>query len=134
VFLRAREASFVTRALHAPFAGAWLQSGRIAGLRLAALLPSAVLDVLPDLLWAFAAGAMLRAFDPGRRANVVWAIVGAACVLGYEVAQAWHLVPGTFDWHDLVAEALGFGAGWAAAARLVVTRPTLSVTSRGTMP
>jgi hypothetical protein len=58
---------------------------------------------------------MLRALDPGRRANVAWGIVGALSVVGYEVSQAWHIAPGTFDWRDLLAQALGYALGWLAA-------------------
>jgi hypothetical protein len=88
-----------------------------------------IVDVAPDFLWGFAVGAMLRALDPGRRANVVWGVVGAISVVGYEVAQAWHLAPGTFDWRDLVAQALGYALGWLAA-RAAAGIPVRGLVSR----
>jgi hypothetical protein len=119
---RAREAWFVTRALDAPAIGPSLRAARAVTLKLAAHLPPPALDVAPDFLWALAAGAMLRAFDAGPRSNLVWAVIGAITVVGYEALQAFHLAPGTFDARDLVAQLAGFVLGWLVARRLFRAR------------
>ena len=126
---RAREVWFVSRALAMPALGPSLRALRFTTLPLAAGLPAIVVDVLPDALWAFAVGAMLRALDPGRRARRVWGGIGGILVISYEVAQHWHLVPGTFDWRDLLAQVLGFGAGWVLV-RTVTRRRTRDLVGR----
>ena len=126
---RAREVWFVSRALAMPAVGPSLRALRFTTLPLAAALPGIVVDVLPDALWAFAVGAMLRALDPGRRARRVWGVVGGIAVVSYEVAQHGHLVPGTFDWRDLLAQVLGFGGGWVLV-RTMTWRRTLGLVGR----
>lgn len=112
VFLRAREAWFVTRALSLPALGPSLRAARATTLASVTWIPSLVSDVGPDFLWAFAVGGMLRALS-GTRA---WMIVGLASVVGYELAQRWQLVGGTFDPKDLVAQVIGFAIGWRVVA------------------
>lgn len=123
VLLRAREAWFVARVLSLPHFGAPLRAARMWTLAVAPRIPSLVDDVAPDFLWAFAVGGMLRAFV-GTRA---WFVIGLASVIGYEVAQGWHLVGGTFDPKDLAAQVLGFGLAWRALAE----RPAPSPRSLG---
>jgi hypothetical protein len=108
VFLRAREAWFVTRALSSSSVGPSLGAARASTLASVTWIPSLASDVAPDFLWAVAVGGMLRALS-GTRA---WMLIGFASVLGYEIAQGLHLVAGTFDANDLVAQAIGFTIGW----------------------
>jgi hypothetical protein len=121
-FLRARETWFVARALDVPVMGPWLRAARDFTLRHASVLPPPAIDVAPDFFWAFAAGAMLRSFDPGPRSNAFWAVLGVVTVVGYEVLQAWHFAPGTFDARDLVAQIVGYALGWVVARRLFRAR------------
>ena len=110
LFIRAREAWFVARALSSPTFGPSLRSVRASTLASAGWIPSLVVDVAPDFLWAFAVGGMLRALDAGHRR--FWFATGFVCATGYEIAQGLHLVAGTFDPLDLVAQAVGFVVGW----------------------
>jgi hypothetical protein len=108
LFLRAREAWFVSRALSSSSVGPSLRAMRASTLASVTWIPSLVDDVAPDFLWAFAVGGMLRALT-GTRA---WMIIGLASVVGYELAPRWHFVAGTFDAKDLVAQVVGFAIAW----------------------
>jgi hypothetical protein len=112
LFLRAREAWFVSRALASPSVGPSLRAMRASTLASVTWIPSLVDDVAPDFLWALAVGGMLRALNGSR----AWMIVGLASVVGYELAQRWQLVAGTFDPKDLVAQVVGFAIGWRVFA------------------
>lgn len=116
VFLRPAEAWFV-RTLGETSLGAPLRHARAITTPLAAYVPSVVLDVAPDLAWAFVVGAILGLVwrdRPGTAARA-WLAMGLLATLGFEIAQHFHMVPGTFDPRDLVAQALGYAGGLAAA-------------------
>lgn len=116
LFLRPNEAWFLARL-----------GGDVSAIRrlreltvpMGAHVPQLVLDVVPDLAWAFAAGALLSIAWRGsdRRPRIAWCAVGAVVTVGYEVAQTWHLVPGTFDPYDVAAQAGGYALGWIVHAR-----------------
>lgn len=115
VFLRPSDAWFV-RVLGETWLGAPLHHARAVTLPLRAYVPAIVLDVAPDLAWAFVVGAILAFVwhdRPGRAARV-WFVIGLGSTLGFEIAQRFHVVPGTFDPLDLVAQALGYVAGFGA--------------------
>lgn len=112
--LRARTVWFVGEMLRSPL-GPSLAGLREVTVPLGAHLPSFVMDAAPDFLWALALGALLSTLHPRGRARTVFGVVGFAGVIGYEVAQRLHVVPGTFDWTDLVAQAAGFAIGWLSA-------------------
>ena len=119
VFLRPTEAWFV-RALGETSLGTPLRHARAVTTPLAAYVPSIVLDVAPDLAWAFVVGALLGLVwrdhpRASRTAARAWLVAGLLATLGFEVAQRFHVVPGTFDPRDLVAQALGYAGGLAAA-------------------
>lgn len=116
VFFRPRRAWFTARLEDVAVLGPAVTKVRTFTTPIGRALPHVVLDTAPDLAWSFALGALLAIVWRGRhaRARAVWCVLGLAFALGYEVAQGWHLVPGTFDPFDLVAEAVGYVAGWAA--------------------
>lgn len=82
--------------------------------------PAVILGSLPDAAWAWAFGAALSLVWLGRpwREKAAWLAAGALLALLAEVGQAVGVVPGTFDVIDLVAIAIGFGAGAALAGRV----------------
>ncbi|MBS2016640.1 MAG: hypothetical protein JST00_27400 [Deltaproteobacteria bacterium] len=118
LLLRPGEAWFV-RLLGDGALGAPLHRLRAATVPIGARVPSVLLGVAPDLAWALAAGALLGLVWRDRRgaAARAWYALGLAAALGFEVAQRFHLVPGTFDPRDLVALTVGYVAGWWLATR-----------------
>ena len=69
-----------------------------------ALLPAWARYSLPNAMWAYALTAcMLRIWSgsSARGAAALWISLGPALSLGWELGQALHLVPGTFDFTDL---------------------------------
>jgi hypothetical protein len=105
----------VSGALHSPLGGL-LHTIRASSIPLGPRLPSLVMDVAPDFLWALALGALLSSLHLRRRGRRVWFVIGLGSAIGYEIAQRFHLVPGTFDVRDLAAQAIGFIVGWYALA------------------
>ncbi len=73
--------------------------------------PEWVLYSLPDMLWVVSFGhaifAVLTGADTGLKGFWVAAITIGAVAIGSEVGQAFGVVPGTFDWWDLLL----YGAG-----------------------
>ena len=70
-----------------------------------------LLDTLPDFAWAFSLGATMALLwrDGGRR-GLFFKGLGAALVVLSEMGQGFHLLPGTFDARDLVAQVVGYVA------------------------
>jgi len=114
LFLRPRRAFFLGRLLETPVLGGAIQRVRAFTVPLGRLLPSRLLGVFPDFAWAFAVSATLALLWRGRPgpAKILWCATGAALVVGYEIAQRYHLVPGTFDGQDLAAQIAGYALGW----------------------
>jgi hypothetical protein len=84
-------------------------SGPLARARLAAapfrgVVPTGVLGVLPDVAWAVALALILTRL----RSGAGWLVAGFCLCAGWEVAQAFRLVPGTFDPADLVASSAAY--------------------------
>lgn len=116
VLLRPTEAWFV-RMLGDGVLGAPIHRVRAVTVPAGAYVPGFVLDAAPDLAWAFVVGAFLALVWRERTgaASHAWFVAGLAATLGYELAQRFHLVPGTFDPLDLVAQAIGYVSGWKLA-------------------
>jgi hypothetical protein len=76
------------------------------------------LGVLPDALWSFAVAQLLLAIwaTGPRGARAAWLAVGFVLATGWEIAQAAHFVPGTFDPIDLIASAFAYGVAVAVAS------------------
>lgn len=89
-------------------------------------LPRVVVGVMPDLAWAFAFGASLALVWRGRPGaqRGAWLAAGFVVALACELGQAWGLVPGTFDRLDLLAIAVGYGAGVVLSGRGTARPPT----------
>lgn len=88
----------------------------------ASALPDWVIFTLPDALWVYAVtacAALIWVDAPGTWARRFWLSGGLVMGAGSELGQAFGIVPGTFDPHDLVASV---GAAGLAVWRL--TRPT----------
>ena len=82
-------------------------------------LPRFVAGSLPDAAWGWAFGAALAIVWRGRgwREKAPWLAAGAALAIGVEIGQAAGVVPGTFDWIDLVSIAIGYGLGAISAGQ-----------------
>ena len=89
----------------------------------ASQLPEWVVFSLPDGLWLLSFLLFVRVVwaDASKRAMWVWSGVGMTISFGHELAQALGVVPGTFDWVDLlaylVASAVALGPRWAEHLR-----------------
>jgi hypothetical protein len=83
----------------------------------ASRLPAILLGSLPDAAWAWAFGAALALVwrHQSRRQTIPWLVAGGFAALSAELAQAIHVLPGTFDVADLVAIALGYALGAVTA-------------------
>lgn len=68
--------------------------------------PGWVLYSLPDMLWVVSFGhaiyAVLTGADVGLKAFLGAATIIGTMALGSEVGQAFGVVPGTFDWWDML--------------------------------
>lgn len=84
-----------------------------------ASLPPIVLAVAPDLAWAGAFGALLAATCS--KAPTRWFWFGLTFVGGYELLQLAQIIPGTWDPADLVAQLVGFMAGFALGGSTIDT-------------
>jgi hypothetical protein len=102
----------------------WLTAAGLAGAvdaaRRAAAglsLPRPLLYTLPDALWAYAFGAALGLIWIGgaSRPRALWIAAALLIACAIELGQAASIIPGTFDWLDLLAIAAGLAAGalWA---------------------
>lgn len=83
-------------------------------------VPDLVLYVLPDMLWTYALTAFMASVWAGRRGwgAAVWCSLGVVIGSGGEVLQAAGMLPGTFDWLDLVGcAAAGVLSGFLAHRR-----------------
>lgn len=108
-----------------------IRSIRPSTVAFGASLPSIVLDVAPDLAWAAAFGALLSATSAAAPRR--WFFVGLAFAGGYELLQLAHVVPGTWDAADLVAQLVGFAIGFyvvRSSPRSTLSRTSFSSGSR----
>jgi hypothetical protein len=85
---------------------AWI---RIVAAPLRSHVPGFIAGSLPDAAWAFAFGAALALVwkKPG-----IWMWIGLGVTASLELAQAAHLIPGVFDWIDLVAMIAAYFIAW----------------------
>jgi hypothetical protein len=74
---------------------------------------------LPDALWASSGVFLFSAIWTGSRSPVrhFWICIAPCLAIGGELAQAVHLIPGTFDLVDLATCALLSGASVALTCR-----------------
>jgi hypothetical protein len=84
-------------------------------------VPTFIAGSLPDAAWAFAFGAALALVwkKPG-----VWMWIGLGVTASLELAQAVHLIPGVFDWIDLVAMLAAYLIAWRGILRAAAGGPT----------
>jgi len=78
-----------------------------------ARLPAPIRFVVPDALWAYSFAAAMRILwlpVPNRRISLAWTALGPLLATCGEVGQLTSVVPGTFDWLDLLACGLSFPA------------------------
>jgi len=83
-------------------------------------VPEWVMFSVPDGAWVYAGTAFFGRLwrDGPMWAHVGWTGIAAALAIGGELGQITGLVPGTFDWVDLVCYAVaGCIAYWFAAIR-----------------
>jgi len=75
---------------------------------------------LPDALWASSGVFLFSAIWTGSRSSVrhIWIIIAPLLAIGGELAQAVRVIPGTFDWIDLLTCVLLSGASLAVTCRL----------------
>ncbi len=75
---------------------------------------------LPDALWACSGVFLFSAIWTGSRSPVrhLWICIAPLLAIGGELAQAMHLIPGTFDLVDLLTCVLLAGTSLAVTRRL----------------
>jgi hypothetical protein len=89
------------------------------------LLPHWVLYNLPDALWGYTVGATLAltwSRSAAAKSRLSWLVGGLFVVCMFEVAQSLGLVPGTFDWVDLIFSSVGYAAGAFFVLRRTASR------------
>ncbi len=96
-----------------------LGRAREVGHSVALGLPAWVVFSLPHALWVYAFAWLISALWDHRatRQSILWLLVAPALGVGWELGQRVGIVPGTFDWLDLVL-ALG-------ATALALKRPLM---------
>ena len=83
----------------------WVSDGRILALPYRHVLPSWALYSLPDALWvySFTSSLVLIWAVPTKASYYsLWIALPCLLALGGEFGQMLHLVPGTFDWSDVI--------------------------------
>ena len=75
-------------------------------------VPAWIRYSLPDALWAASGVFLFSAIWSGSRSSLrhIWMCIAPSLAIGGELAQAAHLIPGTFDIVDLLICALLSGA------------------------
>jgi len=95
-------------------------------------LPQFLLFSLPDAFWVYAFTSAIRLIWAGQRRSIntiFWVAVPSALALGSEMGQFLRIVPGTFDWSDVVAYSLaGLLASQAVAPERVTKGAPCAVT------
>lgn len=96
-------------------------------------MPHAIAGSLPDCAWGWAFGAALGIVWRARpwREKAAWLITGGVLTAFVEIGQAIGVIPGVFDWLDLVSMVVGYalGAFIAGGTALLPSRPQRSSTS-----
>jgi len=89
-----------------------IEAARVHSLPHAGSIPEWILFSLPDGVWVFACTAFFaRLWHDGRwAARLFWIGMGSLLAIGGELGQAAGLVPGTFDWADMIFYAAAGGA------------------------
>ena len=69
-----------------------------------------ILFSLPDLMWSCASLAFLYGLTVGLQIihRIIWALPLFIASVGTEVAQGLNLLPGTFDWLDIICYVISF--------------------------
>lgn len=78
------------------------------------LIPGPVLYSLPDGLWVYAFTSLMGFIwfrVPRSSAKLLWTLLPVSMAMGAEIGQGFRLVPGTFDWSDM----LSYLIAWALA-------------------
>jgi hypothetical protein len=99
-------------------------------------LPRVVSGSLPDAAWGWAFGAALGLVwrTRGWREKAPWILTGAVMTAGVEIGQAVGVIPGVFDWIDLVSMVIGYALGAiisSGTAHLPSHRQRSSTSDRG---
>lgn len=95
-----------------------------------ASVPKIILYSLPDALWVYsftAALALIWRFEPKSLPRSMWLFIPSVLAIGAEFGQGFHLVPGTFDWWDIVSYVI---AGVFGSTLPTVNIVTIRVTKR----
>lgn len=87
-------------------------------------IPSFILFSVPAALWLYAAIAVCLLFWAGRKVSIhrtgirwLWIACPLALAAGSEIAQRFHIIPGTFDVYDLLAYATAALAAYTLLAK-----------------
>lgn len=76
------------------------------------LIPSAIVNFLPDGLWAYSLmSAILIVWQ--RRIVAGWVLAACCLSIGFEVLQHYHWIPGTGDLYDVLTYFIFFGLALA---------------------
>jgi hypothetical protein len=96
------------------------------------LVPASIAGSFPDLAWSYAFGSALALVwrDSRTRAARAWMLLGLFVTISLELAQAFRIIEGVFDWLDLVAMIGGYWLGVACMARHALDVQAESTTVR----
>ena len=78
------------------------------------LIPGVILYSVPDGLWLYSFTALMGLIwfnEPRRSIRAFWIVLPVLLAVGSEFAQRFRLIPGTFDWWDVVS----YIAAWVPA-------------------
>jgi hypothetical protein len=76
-------------------------------------IPAWIIYNLPDAIWAYSFVLIMTTIwgSKKRKENILWILLTIIISIGYEVGQLFNIVPGTFDFLDLIFIILGIGMG-----------------------
>jgi hypothetical protein len=67
---------------------------------------------LPDFIWVYVTTTLVKSAWPKRHSEgLIWATVPLVLSITAEIGQSVRIVPGTFDWMDVMFYCLGFALG-----------------------
>jgi hypothetical protein len=92
-------------------------------------MPRVVTGSLPDAAWGWAFGAALALVWRARAwsEKAIWLGVGGALAIGVEIGQGVGVIPGVFDWIDLVSIGVGYALGAATATPRMRATPSPAI-------
>jgi hypothetical protein len=107
----------------------WVRSLREQASAAKHLVPGSIMYSLPDALWVYAFTALMWIFwfrQPRSIERMLWIILPVTMAVCAELGQLVRLVPGSFDWIDMLGYLIGFIAASFFMGRLL-RQPIISL-------